>query len=313
MAITLRPLQLPVDLTQLAALFNQWEHEPTTPERLAEAEKGWPAEGHLYRAVAVDAQGQILGYAEAQHFAFNKPGKFYLRWLVDRGHRGQGIGRMLSEAAESYARAHGGNLAQISVRDDDDRSRQIVEAHGYKFERHLFESVLDLATFDETPYTGVVESVKATGIRFLTLADQPGEVTERAIYELMNANMVDIPGFDNPSHPAFETWRTWFITASGASPERLIIAADGDRFVGLTVLLERPSGAMYTGHTSVHRDYRGRKLAVALKLLSIAKAKGCGAPYMRTHNDSVNAPMLAINWRLGYQKEPGIWSFRKSI
>lgn len=313
MAVTLRSLQLPADFPALAALFNQWEHEPTTPERLAAAEKEWPTEGHLYRVVAVDEQDRILGYTEALHFAFHKPGKFYLRWLVDRAHRGQGIGRMLGAAAESYAREHGGNLVQISVRDDDDRSRQIVEAHGYQFERHLFESVLDLATFDEAPYAGTVESVEATGIRFLTLADQPGEATERAIYELMNSNVVDVPGFDNPAHPAFETWRTWFITASGASPGRLIIAADGDRFVGLTMLFQRESGAMYTGHTSVRREYRGRRLALALKLLSIAKAKAAGAPYMRTHNDSANAPMLAINWKLGYQKEPGLWSFRKSL
>lgn len=313
MSITLRPLQIPADFPRLADLFSQWEHEPITPERLAKAEDGWPTEGHLYRVVAVDEQDRLLGYAEAQHFAFNKPGKFYLRWLVDRAHRGQGIGRMLSTAAESFAREHGGTQFQISVRDDDDRSRQIVEAHGYQFERHLFESVLDLATFDEAPYAGTIEAARATGIRFLTLADQPGEATERAIYELMNSNVIDIPGFDNPGHPAFETWRIWFITASGASPDRLIIAADGDRFVGLTVLFQRESGAMYTGHTSVRREYRGRKLALALKLLSIAKAKAAGAPYMRTHNDSVNAPMLAINWKLGYQKEPGLWSFRKSL
>lgn len=313
MSITLRPLQIPADFPALAALLNQWEHEPTTPERLAEAEKEWPTERLLYRSVAVDAQDRILGYALALHFAFHKPGKFYLRCLVDKQHQGQGIGRMLGAAADSFVREHGGDLIEISVRDDDDRSRAIVEAHGYEFERHLFESVLDLATFDEAPYAGVVEAVQATGIRFFTLADQPGEATERAIYALMNKNVVDVPGFDNPSHPAFETWRNWFITARGASPDRLIIAADGDRFVGLTILLQQESGAMYTGHTSVDREYRGRNLALALKLLSIATAKSAGAPYMRTHNDSSNAPMLAINWKLGYQKEPGLWTFRKSL
>lgn len=313
MTITLRGLRLPEDFQALADLFNQRDHEPTTAERLAKAEAEWPTDGYLYRAVAVDEQDRILGYTEALHFAFHKPGKFYLRWLVDREHRGLGIGRMLGAAAESYAREHGGTLLQLNVRDDDERSRQIIEAHGYQFERHLFESCLDLATFDDSPYAGLLEAVEATGIRFFTLADQPGEQTERAIYELMNANVGDIPGFDNPTHPAFEIWRTWFITANGASPDRLIVAADGDRLVGATALFDRESGAMYTGHTSVRREYRGRKLALALKLLSIAKARACGAPYMRTHNDSLNGPMLAINWKLGYQKEPGLWSFRKSI
>jgi len=33
-----------------------------------------------------------------------------------------------------------------------------------------------------------------------------------------------------------------------------------------------------------------------------------GAAYLRTHNDSRNAPMLAVNQRYGYRPRPGqIW------
>lgn len=52
--------------------------------------------------------------------------------------------------------------------------------------------------------------------------------------------------------------------------------------------------------------FRGRHLALALKLLSIAVAQRYHVDYLYTNNDSTNAPMLAINRRLGYHESPGI-------
>jgi GNAT superfamily N-acetyltransferase len=61
--------------------------------------------------------------------------------------------------------------------------------------------------------------------------------------------------------------------------------------------------------TGVDRPYRGRGLALALKLRTIRLARRYGAAYIRTHNDSENAPMLALNRKLGYQPEPGLQLF----
>ena len=61
----------------------------------------------------------------------------------------------------------------------------------------------------------------------------------------------------------------------------------------------------YNAFTGVERDYRGRGLAQALKLLAVRFAQHYGAAYIRTNNDSQNAPMLAVNRKLGYRPEPG--------
>lgn len=69
--------------------------------------------------------------------------------------------------------------------------------------------------------------------------------------------------------------------------------------------------AMYNEYTGVRQEYRGRGLALALKLLSIETARRYEAAYMRTNNHSLNLPMLAVNRKLGYVDQPGVFFYRK--
>jgi hypothetical protein len=50
-------------------------------------------------------------------------------------------------------------------------------------------------------------------------------------------------------------------------------------------------------------------VAQALKLHAIRCARRYGAVYIRPHNDSENAPILAINRKLGYQPQPGLYQY----
>ena len=68
---------------------------------------------------------------------------------------------------------------------------------------------------------------------------------------------------------------------------------------------------MFNAFTGVRREYRGRGIALALKLLAIDFCCRSGAGRVRTNNDSKNAPMLAINRRLGYLPEPGWYATRR--
>ena len=64
-------------------------------------------------------------------------------------------------------------------------------------------------------------------------------------------------------------------------------------------------------HTGVFKEYRGRKIALALKLLATRYARLLGATFIRTNNDSQNAPILAINKKMGYTPEPGWFKWVK--
>jgi GNAT superfamily N-acetyltransferase len=321
--IQVRPVQLPADYPRLAELLNLINTEPVTADELAGNDRKIPTHdipshdeagrqtGFMRpRFMAVDETGHAVGYGEAWRAPWTTPGNAVITVVVDPACRGRGAGTLLTQTAEAAARAKGCTVLITEIRDDLPDSVRFAQKHGYTLDRHLFESTLDLSTFNAAPFADVVPAVEAGGLRFYTLADAPGEATERIVYDLEKQTSHDIPGFEGDFWPYAE-WHKWTVTAD-LVPDCTIIAADGDRPVGVTVTHRRPqTGAMYTLHTGVLPAYRGRKVALALKLLAIQAAHRHGAPYMRTNNDSKNAPMLAVNRKLGYTPAPGTYRFRK--
>jgi RimJ/RimL family protein N-acetyltransferase len=88
--------------------------------------------------------------------------------------------------------------------------------------------------------------------------------------------------------------------------DRWWIALAGDRPVAMSYLRFPPvRGSVWTGYTCCDREYRGRGIARAVKLQSLAQAAEHGVPLVYTDNDSENAPMLHINEKLGYRSCPG--------
>jgi len=74
--------------------------------------------------------------------------------------------------------------------------------------------------------------------------------------------------------------------------------------VGLTYLVVHNPERASTGYTGVARAYRGRGVASALKEAAVRWASDHGIQYIYTGNDLTNAPMLAINRKLGFQPLP---------
>ena len=72
-------------------------------------------------------------------------------------------------------------------------------------------------------------------------------------------------------------------------------------------------GTVWTGYTCTHPDYRGRGIARAVKLQSLAQAAQLGVPVVCTDNDAENAPMLHINEMLGYVRRPGFVEHHKRV
>ena len=66
------------------------------------------------------------------------------------------------------------------------------------------------------------------------------------------------------------------------------------------------------GMTAVARDWRGRGVASALKRATIAWAAANGIEALETANDTDNAPMRAVNERLGYRPLPDEIYYRGS-
>jgi GNAT superfamily N-acetyltransferase len=181
-------------------------------------------------------------------------------------------------------------------------------------DRHNFEARLDLNNFDETKFAGVIELVEASGIGLFSLAEA-GDTTEhrQRLYELDMRTSADIPGHEDIK-VSFEDWVRFVCEATSYRPEGMIVAADGERWIGQSMTVYfADTNSTYIQHTGVDRAYRGRHVALALKLLGIRWSRGIGAVYTRTHNDSQNTPILALNRRLGYQPLPGQYRLLKDL
>jgi RimJ/RimL family protein N-acetyltransferase len=156
-------------------------------------------------------------------------------------------------------------------------------------------------------------SMSLAGIELTTLAawDHPEKL--RKLHELDARTRQDIP----TSLPIQKESLEDFVRRT-SGPDRPVdrywIALDGDRPVALSYLRYPPvRGTIWTGYTCSHPDYRGRGIARAIKLQSLAQAVELGVPTVVTDNDAENAPMLHINERLGYVRRPGFVEHHKRV
>lgn len=161
----------------------------------------------------------------------------------------------------------------------------------------------------------MIDAVAATGIRFATpaaLGDTPE--TRQKFYALNRATTLDVPGSDG-TFPSFEQSVThWHFNASWFLPDGLIFALDGESFVGFCLVgYYAETNAMFNFMTGVDKAYRGRHLALALKLLAIRFAKAYGATYIRMVMIRKMPPMLAIIRNLGYQPLPGAYQLTNHL
>lgn len=180
--------------------------------------------------------------------------------------------------------------------------------------RHICESRLPLATLDQQAFAGVVARAEAEGVRFFTLADVGDtDETRRRLYEINAALVHDIPGREGAYMP-FEQFQKTVCSASWYRPDGQIVAEAGETWIGMAAVgYYETSNSMYNLFTGVDPTWRSKGIALALKLLAIECARHYGADYISANNDSENAPILAINRRLGYQPEPGFYRMMRDL
>jgi RimJ/RimL family protein N-acetyltransferase len=315
MQTTIRLANPDADFQRIAELLSLDAVEPMT-ETILHEEEAFILPGKIRRRwVAASPQQEILGYGMVVKYPSEPADLFHIHVIVDPSARRQGIGSELYESVLNFAHENGAGRIMAEVRENDPTSRRFAEQRGFSVDHHVFDSVLALAAFDETPFAGLIEKVEASGIRFFTLADTSDRAeAERKLYEVNRKAVLDEPS-STGTFPTYENWRKIVLEGSWYRAASQFIAGDGERYIGLAgVYNEQESPeAMFNGLTGVERDYRGRGIAMALKLLTIRYAKEHGAKTISTGNDARNAPMLAINRKLGYQPLVGHYGMLKRV
>jgi len=257
---------------------------------------------------------EIVGYARAVHQPFQPEGEFFVAAAVIESHRGQGIGRMVYDEAEAFVASNGGRKLSSQVRDDDEASLEVAKKFGYRMVRHEFEGRLDVQEFDESPFEGIVERLEREGVRFVSFADTDRSEKAKRMLHAINVEVVaDVPGAGDDFDWPYDHFCRSVFQARWFRPEGQIMAMVGDEPVGLGAVGEVAPRKFYNMITGVSRNYRGRGIATALKVLCTRAARDLGASEIFTNNDSNNLPMIEVNRKFGYVRCPGLFKLCKEL
>lgn len=304
---TFRPLNLDTDAADMARIHNFATLEPVTAQTIVDY---WTLRKDEFRVttLASDQNGTVVGYWDVDHEAWMPAGRFWLKVVVVPETRHHGLGSQMFDTALQVAREQNATHLESTVLESHPDALQFAQKRGFEIEHHAFASELDLNTFDERRFNDLMTRIHAEGFRFFSLAEAGlTEENKHKLYEVNRASALDNPG-NNGVFPDFHSFSKNVFEASWFRADTQIIAAKGDDWVGLSAIgVYKDDDYAYNAFTGVLREHRGHGLAQALKLQTILLAKREGVQRVRTNNDSKNAPVLAVNRKLGYKPEPGIY------
>jgi len=191
------------------------------------------------------------------------------------------------------------------VLDYDSQSLVFAQHRGFTIDQHIFNYDLDLTTFDESPFLPDIVDLETSGIRFCSFADFPDTLEMR--HKLYDLNTCDMLENTNTSTPwTYSIFEKAVLHAPWFRRDGQLLAVDGDQWIGMAAIgLFPETQSAYNEYTGVLRPYRRRKIATSLKVLSALYARKNGAQKILTDSNLRNAPILAINHKLGYKPQPG--------
>ncbi len=261
---------------------------------------------------------QILGFGEVYHaIDMFHPRKFMVNLLVDPPYQGKGIGRAIYERIANELTELDAIVAWSMNKEDLPVRVEFFRKRGFYEKQRLWESRLDVTTADPSQFREYLDNASKQGITFTTLAEEQHKGLEalRKIHELVQLIMADMPR-EAPFTPVtYEQWEALALRNPRLVPEGFIIAKDGSKYVGLSNVFrnETEPQLLNQDDTGVIREYRGRGIATALKLKITEYAQNHGYTRIKTWNDSRNAPMLAVNTKLGFKRQVGWMIMEKTL
>jgi mycothiol synthase len=303
------------DFSDIALLMNlvMPERPISAAEMLEELERRDPKIREQYFVALLEDQirGYFLYTQLKDHF---QPQHFWLRAGVHPDFRRQGIGTALLARVMQELELFKPSLLQCGAREDRDFSLKFLAHHGFSEEWRRVDLILKLEHFNTAPFAGLIEKLEAQGFAFKSI-DQLRDDPERnqKLCDLGNAISGDVP-LGMPSTPlTLEQFQKSILEISWAREEAFFVAIFDGHYVGANNIGIDSNGHAFVDVTGVLPEFRGRGLAQALKLKGIEWALRQGIKEMATSNDLVNAPMLAVNEKMGFVRQPASIRFSKKL
>jgi len=283
-SMKIRDIEPERDASAMAALIREvnptgiitaasWLHgHRTTPER--SRARTWIAEVDGVLA------GRSVSYL---NFFGGTSGRIYV--AVGSAYRGQGVGAALYESALEHVLALEPSELVTDFHETPEGVR-FAQTRGFRETRAEQLSVLDPRT--------VSEHLRAE-VRPLTEGDL------RDAHRIDEATTRDIPMHEPINEIPYDEWEEWVLDEPLFTREGSFLAyADGEAAAVSLLTADLETGRASNWMLGTLTQFRGRGLGTAAKLATIQWAAANGITQMFTTNDETNAPMLAINRRLGY-------------
>ncbi len=273
---------------------------------------------HLKRYTCVSGDIGPVGLAQCQHVPWMyHPKKLWFDIFVDPEHQRKGIGSALYERLNQDFKDLGIITSWTGVKEDMPFPIKFAEDRGFHEKMRAWESRLNPATVDLAAFKKYVEKASQSGIHFSTLADEVKTDPDcyHKLHVLVQAVSADIPRPEQFTPVSFEQWSAFEMKNPNLVPQGYMIAKDGDNYVGMSTVWKDQKHAnwLYQGLTGIVREYRGRGIAITLKLNVVDYAKTNKYEKLKTWNDSTNTAMLGINIKLGFKREVGWITFEKNL
>jgi GNAT superfamily N-acetyltransferase len=272
---------------------------------------------HLQRYAFLE-KNAVVGFGVVSHVTdMFHPHKFWVEILVDPVSQGRGIGGTVFERLDGELKKLNAVTAWAGSRQDLPRLTGFYQRRGFGEKQVAWESRLDASRMDLERFRDYSEKVQRQGITITNLAEaqKEGQESLRKLHELVQIISADMPSPAPFTPTSYEQWEAFELKNPNLLPEGYMIAKDGSKYVGLSTVwrIDKEPRSLIQGNTGVRREYRGRGIAVALKLRVIDFARRNGYEKLKTWNASDNAAMLAVNTKLGFKREVGWITLEKGL
>lgn len=237
-------------------------------------------------AFAADDGGHVVGWATLRPASWlDRANAFALNLIVHPEYRRRGIGTRLLQACDAWLGPS--SFVQSYA---DEAGTPFAVAAGFTAGPTMTYAGLEL--HDALVAPPVPDGFTLIPIARLEAAD---------VYPAYRDTAADIPG--NGAWPDIPyDWFSTDLWANELLDRELSLALVRDDSVAAFTLTNREGDRLWSDMTGTLARYRGQGLAGALKLTSLATARTVGATHAYTIMNVANAPMLAVNARLGYRQ-----------
>ena len=273
------------------------------------------------RLTVTAPDGAVAGHANIGpgHLVERPDGALSAGVGVLRAHRGKGIGDVLLWVIEAEAERRGAPRILAGASSATPAPLAWATARGYREIGRRIESYVDVPGFDPTAFREVVDGVRGSGLRLRSFAEvlegrdeAAREAFWREVYEAEGPMWDDIPWASPMPHWPYDRFHRLTVESGKLIPEVSLLAYDGGTIAAFTTT-GRQKDRGYTWMTGVGRAHRGRRVALALKVEMLKRAKTAGLVAMLTTNDEPNRAMRGINAKLGYVMLPAHIELEKPL